>query len=153
LVVISPKNPWKSEGVYIQTPTERLEAVRKVILDYSLDDKCEASDIEFSRSQPIYTVDTLRQIQALYPGEEIRYVCGADCLDEIMRWKEGRVIIEDIGMIVFPRSGYDLEEVLKKYPKAKIIASTKMPREISSTEIRRRFEEKEDYFDLTPVVL
>ena len=68
-----------------------------------------------------------------------------------MQWKEGKTIIEDIGLIVFPRSGYDLDELLSKYPEAKILASTKMPREISSTEIRRRLENKEDYSEQTPI--
>lgn len=156
LVVVSPKNPSKSESVYIQTPTERLEAVKKVILDYNLS-KCEASDIEFSRPQPIYTVETLRQIQTLYPDYDIRYVCGADCLDKIQRWRNAKELIEDIGMIVFPREGYDLEKivnsVLSRFQKAKILVRTTTPREISSTEIRRRLENKEDYFDLTPIIL
>jgi len=156
LVVVSPKNPAKSESVYIQSASDRLEAVKGVIEENELT-KCEASDIEFSRTPPIYTVETLRQIQTLYPDYDIRYVCGADCLDKIQRWRNAQELICDIGMIVFPRDGYDLgtivNQVLSKWKNAKILVSTITPREISSTEIRRRLKNKEDYFDLTPVIL
>lgn len=158
LVVVSPKNPAKKENVYIQTPTERLEAVRKVISDYGLS-KCEVSDIEFSRTPPIYTVETLHQIQALYPSDEVIYVSGADCLDKIQRWRNARELLENIGIIVFPRAGYNLQEITieakKKYPGAQIcqVPDKYMPREISSTEIRRRRDCGEDYSDLTPIIL
>lgn len=158
LVVVSPKNPAKKENVYIQSPTERLEAVRKVISDYGLS-KCEVSDIEFSRIPPIYTVETLRQIQALYPSDEVIYVSGADCLDKIQRWRNARELLENIGIVVFPRAGYNLQEITieakKKYPGARIcqVPDKYMPREISSTEIRRRRDLGEDYSDLTPIIL
>lgn len=154
LVVVSPKNPSKPESMYIQSAAERLGVVKKIIEDYGLT-KCEASDIEFSRSYPIYTVETLRQIQAQWPDYDIRYVAGADCLEKIQRWRNAPELICDIGMIVFPRDGYDLGEivnqVLSRWENAKILVSTTTPREISSTEIRRRLKNKEDYFDLTPI--
>lgn len=158
LVVVSPQNPGKSPSIYIQTPTERLEAVKKVISDYGLE-KCEASDIEFSRTPPIYTVETLNQIKALYPDDDILYVSGADCLEKIRRWRNARELLVNIGMLVFPRAGYNLLEIAgrtyEKYPEAKIITMPDdyMPREISSTEIRRRRDAGEDYSDLTPVKL
>lgn len=155
IVVVSPKNPGKSESVYIQSPQDRLMAVREVVERFGLSDKVEVSDIEFSRPQPIYTVPTLQEIQTLYPNAEVRYVCGADCLDKITKWRNAKTLVEDIGIIVFPRIGYDLLEISKlamsKYPKGKIDFIWDMPREISSTEIRRRIKEGEDYSELSPV--
>ena len=120
-------------------------------------DKIEFSDIEFTRTQPIYTVETLREIRTLYPGDKIVYVSGADCLEKIQRWRNAKELLEDFGLLVFPRSGYNLGEIIgmakEKYPDAKIIEMTKEPREISSTEIRRRFQAGEDYSGLTPVKL
>ena len=157
IVVVSPKNPGKSESVYIQSPQDRLMAVREVVEREGLADKVEVSDIEFSRPQPIYTVPTLQEIQTLYPDSEVRYVCGADCLDKITRWRNAKTLVEDIGIIVFPRSGYDLVDIVEtaatKYPKAKIGWVYDLPREVSSTEIRRRIKEGEDYSGLTPVKL
>lgn len=154
IVVVSPKNPGKPESVYIQSPQDRLMAVKEAVEREGLGDKVEVSDIEFSRPQPIYTVPTIREIQTLYPNAEVRYVCGADCLDKITKWRNAKDLVEDIGIIVFPRVGYDLLDIVeaagKKYPKAKIDWVYDLPREISSTEIRRRMENGEDYSDLVP---
>lgn len=154
LVVVSPQNPGKSPSVYIQTPMERLEAVQNAVWKYKLDDKVEVSDIEFSREPPIYTIDTLRAIRAKYSDYNIKYVSGIDCLDKIRKWRRGEEILCDIGMIVFPRAGYDsdkiIEETYKKYPKASLVVMPKAPKEISSTEIRRRMQAGEDYSDLVP---
>ena len=141
LVVVSPKNPRKQESTYIQSPTERLEAVRKELEGMK---KCEASDIEFSRKQPIFTVDTLREIQTLYPDSEIRFVCGADCLEDMVWWERKEEILMDFGLIVFPRVGYDLNltipKLLEEYPGAKILVATYIPTEISSSKIRNDYD-------------
>ena len=155
LVVVSPKNPGKSESVYIQSPSDRFLAVKSVIDSEGMTDKVEVSDIEFTRTQPIYTVETLREIRTLYPDDIIFYVAGADSLEKIQRWKNAKELLCDFSLMVFPRSGYDLPEIIKateeKYPGAQILPMMKMPREISSTEIRRRIEAGEDYSELTPV--
>ena len=157
LVVVSPKNPGKSESVYIQSPSDRFLAVKGVIDSLGMADKIEVSDIEFTRTQPIYTVETLREIRTLWPGDKIIYVSGADCLEKIQRWRNAKELLEDFGLLVFPRSGYNLGEIIRlakeKYPGAKITEMTKEPREISSTEIRRRFQNGEDYSGLTPIKL
>lgn len=154
LVVVSPQNPGKSPSVYIQTPTERLEAVQDAVWKYKLDDKVEVSDIEFSRTPPIWTVDTLREIRARYPDYKVIYVSGIDCLDKIRKWRNGNEILCDFGMIVFPRTGYDTEAIIErtfsKHPGANLMRMAKVPKEISSTEIRRRMEAGEEYSDLVP---
>ncbi len=157
LVVVSPKNPGKSESVYIQSPSDRFLAVKGVIDSMGMADKVEVSDIEFTREQPIYTVETLKQIRTFYPDDKIIYVSGADCLEKIQRWRNAKELLEDFGLLVFPRAGYNLPEIIdrakEKYPDAKITAMTKEPREVSSTEIRRRFQASEEYDRLTPVKL
>ena len=154
LVVVSPQNPGKSPSLYIQTPTERLEVVQKAVWKYKLSDKVTVSDIEFSRTPPIWTVDTLREIRARYPDYKVLYVSGIDCLDKIRRWRNGEEILCDFGMIVFPRGGYDSIEIIgntyKKHPGANITIIAERPREISSTEIRRRMRDGEDYSSLVP---
>lgn len=154
LVVVSPQNPGKSPSIYIQTPEERLEAVQDAIWKYKLSDKVTVSDIEFSRTPPIWTVDTLRAIRAKYPDYKVVYVSGMDCLAKIQRWRNGGEILCDFGLIVFHREGYNNEEILasaqKKFKDNKIFDIPVAPREISSTEIRRRMQAGEDYSDLVP---
>jgi nicotinate-nucleotide adenylyltransferase len=154
MVVVSPQNPGKSPSIYIQTPTERLEAVQDAVWKYKLSDKVIVSDIEFSRTPPIWTVDTLREIRAKYPDYKVVYVSGIDCLDKIRRWRNGEEILCDFGMIVFPREGYDTGKIIndtyKKHPKAILMLAVKAPMEVSSTEIRRRMTAGEDYSSLVP---
>ena len=154
LVVVSPQNPGKSPSIYIQTPQERLDAVQEAVWKYKLDDKVEVSDIEFTRTPPVWTIDTLRTIRAKYPDYKVIYVSGMDCLAKIQKWRNGEEILCDFGMVVFYRDGCDNEGILasayKKYKDNKIFPIEDAPREISSTEIRRRMTAGEDYSDLVP---
>ena len=77
-----------------------------------------------------------------------------DCLAKIQKWRNGGEILCDFGLVVFNREGYDNDGILasayKKYPDNKIFNIPVAPREISSTEIRRRMADGEDYSDLVP---
>lgn len=158
IVVVSPKNPGKPESVYIQSPELRLAAVKEGIKSLGLENKVEASDIEFQRTPPIWTVDTLGAIKSMYPNDSLVYVAGSDCLEKIMKWRRAEVILEEIGVLIFPRAGQrNIEDIVRdtkqRWPGAKIEVMNFTPLEISSTEIRKRLENGEDYSSLTPVKL
>ena len=146
VVVVSPKNPSKPESYYIQTPEERFKTVQDQCKNLP---KVKVSDLEFHREPPCYTIDTLREIQSTYPEAEIWYSCGADTLEKIGRWRSGKLYFSEFGVLVSPRAGYNLPQIIEEIRKKREGEETKIevldiPENrdvpISSTEIRKKKE-------------
>jgi nicotinate-nucleotide adenylyltransferase len=46
------------------------------------------SDVEIRRGGTSYSVDTVREIQALYPDAHVEFIIGSDSLPELHMWKD-----------------------------------------------------------------
>ncbi len=107
--VVSPQNPLKNKSNLL-ADYQRLELVNRAIED---DDRLRASNIEFNLPKPSYTVDTLTYLKEQYPNYEFLILMGSDNLENFHRWKNYQVIIENYGILVYPRPGYDLSKIMK----------------------------------------
>jgi nicotinate-nucleotide adenylyltransferase len=67
------------------TAAQRLEMVRLAIAG---DARFGVLDLELRRGGTSYTVDTVRELRALFPGAELFWVIGADQLARLAEWKE-----------------------------------------------------------------
>lgn len=93
---------------------------------------CETADAE-SRSEPAYTVDTLRTARRLHGPEVMLYLLlGEDSLCDLSTWKEPDQILQLAALTVYPRPG---EARVSDIPHRRLSG----PRiEISSTWVRDR---------------
>ncbi|HEX8208581.1 MAG TPA: nicotinate-nucleotide adenylyltransferase [Longimicrobium sp.] len=109
----------------------RLEMVRAAVEG---DPRFEADDVELRRAGPSYTVDTLRELAARHPGDELVLLIGADNLREIPGWREPGEILRLARVAVLSRDGAGVP------PDAPIpatyVAVTRV--DVSATEVRRR---------------
>ena len=128
--VVSPQNPFK-EKKSLGNMYDRLEMVNLAIED---SDKLRASDIEFSLSQPSYTIDTLVHLRDKYPTKAFSLIMGEDNLVNFQKWKNADIILRDYQLTVYPRTGYDGGE-LKNHPSVTMTDTPQM--ELSSTFIRQ----------------
>jgi nicotinate-nucleotide adenylyltransferase len=100
------------------------------------------SGIEVGRPGPSYTVDTLRQVHANHPGDELTFIVGGDMAWSLPSWREPKAILGLARLAVAERSGVrreDLRERLGSLCGADRIEFIDMPRlDISSSDIRRR---------------
>ena len=134
-LVVSPLNPLKRTIADTLAPNEqRLDMVRLALGDY---EHLRASDIEFSLPLPNYTINTLRALDAKYPETDFSLIIGADNLALFERWKDSDIIMADYDMMVYPRPGVDMDALVRKYPKVRVLENAPL-HDISSTEIRRR---------------
>ena len=105
------------------------------------------SDIECRREGNSYTVDTLEELHALHPDDELYLIMGADSIFEIETWRNPSRIFELAGIIAAARDDIDetllgqkCEELTLKFGAR--IEVMNFPRvEISSTDIRNRIRE------------
>jgi nicotinate-nucleotide adenylyltransferase len=101
------------------------------------------SRIEADRAGRSYTLDTLRQIRALYQGSEIYFIMGDDAVLSILTWHEPDEIARIATLLTVGRPGYARDKIseLPRKIRESIITVDSPQLDISSTDIRRRTAE------------
>lgn len=126
--VVSPQNPFKASDSLLNE-YDRLHLVRKAIEE---DPRLRASDIEFSLPKPSYTVHTLAYLKEKHPDHEFHLIMGSDSFQNLGKWKNAEVIIENYPIIVYKRPGFEVDNKLNA--NLRIMSAPLL--EISATHIR-----------------
>ncbi len=148
-LIVSPKNPFKSE-MDGSTGRQRYEAAVEAVKRHP-ELRVWVDDIELGMPEPQYTIRTLDALRQREPENEFTLIIGADNLASINRWKEGPRILSDYGVAAFPREGFDMEQIkkdlLSEDPSYKITLLDAPLVTISSTDIRTALSEGHDVSD------
>lgn len=161
-LIVSPKNPLK-DGISPASGQERYEAAVEAVsrhfgmtaategkpsgsAEYGKDipsrnrAKVKVDDIELNMPEPHYTIRTLDTLKEREPDNEFTFIMGADNLADIRRWRDYPRILKEYGAAVYPREGFDLDEVkrdlLTEDPTYRISILNAPMVDISSTDIR-----------------
>lgn len=126
--IVSPLNPFK-DTQSLMNEYDRIHLVNKAIEE---DPRLKASDIEFSLPKPSYTVHTLAYLKEKYPDHSFSIIMGSDGFQNIGKWKNAEVIVENYPIIIYKRPGFEVDNTLN----AKITVMNAPLLEISSTHIR-----------------
>jgi len=95
--------PPHKVGQAVTRATDRLLMTRLAIAGNPLFELC---PIEMERPGPSYTIDSVDELQRLYPGDTTLYlVMAADSLAQIDTWREPHRLLERIEWVVGPRPG------------------------------------------------
>ena len=123
-------------------PEERL---RLCELAVAKDDRFGVSRLELDRGGPSYTVDTLREIHASSPGDDLTFIVGGDMAHSLPAWREPEALLQLATLGVAEREGIarrDIAERLGPLAPPDRIRFFDMRRiDISSSDIRRRVRE------------
>jgi nicotinate-nucleotide adenylyltransferase len=141
--LISPQNPLKKNDI-LWPENDRLAMVRLAIENES---KMKASDYEFHLPRPTFTINTLDGLKSEFPQHDFVLLVGGDNLSIIQRWYQYQRILDDFGLIVYPRPGYSTED-FRNLPNVQIINAPFLL--ISATEIRERIKNGESIEGLVP---
>ena len=118
----------------------RVEMCRLAIAGH--EDWLSVSAIEVERAGPSYTVDTLREINARRPGDQLTFIVGGDMAWSLPSWKEPEAILGLASVAVAERTGARREEVRERLAGlagVERIVYIDIPRlDISSSALRRR---------------
>lgn len=96
--LVTPGNPLKPKGP--APMTQRLNAARALVDD----PRILVSDIE-DRIGTLYTAETLRHLQRLYPRVRFVWLMGADNLLQFHHWDRWEAIMESVPIGVIARPG------------------------------------------------
>jgi len=139
--LVSGEPPHKNTSNSI-SPFNRLEMVKLNIAKY---ERFEIDSREIFRAGKSYSYITLTEYKEEHPDDELYFIMGSDSLIQFCNWVKPEVISENAHILVAPRLGDDMSdilEVLSEYRqrytgKFDLIQYT--PNEISSSEIRDGF--------------
>ncbi len=135
--VVSPQNPHKEKSSLLAAH-QRLHMVNLAIAGFP---KFKSSNIEFSLSQPSYTVNTLAHLKEKYPRRQFSLILGADNLTTFHKWKNSEQIIQRHQLYIYPRPGVNIDKYMQN-PQVVITSAPQM--DISSTFIRQAIKDKKN---------
>lgn len=107
------------------------------------------SDLELKRGGLSYTIDTLRQLEKLYPDREMYFLTGSDILDEIHTWKDPEQIYKRVKVVIAIRPGFDRFDPENQFAQKSIIVPI-TGIDISSSKIRAMVAKGESIRYLVP---
>lgn len=151
-VVFMPNaNPPHKDTRDMISSLHRYNMVSLAISGYN---RFEISDYEMNRTEPSYTIDTMRAMRNVYSGD-ISFIIGADSLYTLHKWKSYDKLIGECKFIVADRNcaeGSSLREAADRINLAGgNITLISMPRtDVTSTMIRQHISEGHDVSDLLP---
>ena len=118
------------------------------------------SNCEFKRSEPSYTIDTIKYFRVLLGNKvRLRWLIGADAVKDLLCWHSIAELIDLCDLTIMRRGGVEKPDFsgLEGFLGAKRVEKLKKNQvetpliELSSTEIRRRLSSGEDVSELVGV--
>lgn len=131
--VVSPQNPFKSESNLLNE-YHRLHLVKTAI---EHDTRMWASDIEFNLPKPSYTSNTLAYLKEKNPEHQFCIVMGSDSFQNLDKWNNARVIIDNYPIYVYLRPGFDVDNKINA--RLSIVDAPLL--QLSATQIRKSIKE------------
>jgi len=142
LLVPTAAQPFKGETSRASAE-QRLEMCRLATAD---DDALQVSDVDVIRGGVTYTVDTLTDLAAQYPGAEFFFIGGADALARIDEWREPERLRTLARFVVVARPGHAMA-----VPDDQMLVVETPEMGVSSTDVRRRVATGAPWRYLVPV--
>ena len=104
-LTLSPQNPMKNPAALLP------DICRLAMLNIATRNvpDIETCDIELSMPRPSYTINTLTTLARRYPTKKFKLIIGSDNWHIFDRWRESQRILDEFGVIVYLRPGYDVE--------------------------------------------
>jgi nicotinate-nucleotide adenylyltransferase len=140
--VVSPQNPFKNAESLLNN-YDRLHLVSKATEN---DLRIKASDIEFHLPKPSYTVTTLAYLKEKYPEHKFVIIIGSDSFQNLSKWKNFEIIVNNYQIIIYKRPGFEIENNIG----AKILIMNAPLLEISATYIRDLIKKNKSIKYLVP---
>jgi nicotinate-nucleotide adenylyltransferase len=99
--VPAAQSPFKTAAHHAPA-TERLRWLRLALAGRT---ECAVDEQEIQRGGVSYTVDTLRDYAARWPGAELFYLIGADNVAALPQWREAAALAALAQFVAVPRPG------------------------------------------------
>lgn len=146
VIFVPTGQPWQKTDRVISPAEDRY---LMTVIATASNPRFTVSRVDLDRNGPTYTVDTLRDLRALY-GEKVDmfFITGADALSKILSWKEADQLFELAHFIGVTRPGFRLTDAHLPHESVSLIQIPAMA--ISSTDCRDRVAAGQPIWYLVP---
>ena len=133
VIFVPTGSPYLKDNV---TPAEHRYLM--TVIATASNPRFKVSGIDIDREGPTYTVDTLADMQNLYPDAELVFISGADAIAQISAWKNADQLWDLAHFVAVSRPGHKL--TVPDAPEGAISKLEIPALAISSTDIRARVQ-------------
>lgn len=108
-IVFVPVNS-KYEKVGLLSNEHRYEMLRLACVR---NEKFDISRVEIDCDRQLYTIETLRKLQTVYPEHELVFLTGSDNLKELDTWIKADELVSEFKICVLQRGEDNIDEIIE----------------------------------------
>ncbi|MCQ4625459.1 nicotinate-nucleotide adenylyltransferase [Corynebacterium sp. CCUG 69979] len=148
VVFVPTGEPWQKADRNVSDAEDRY---LMTVIATASNPRFHVSRVDVDRPGPTYTVDTLRDMAQLYPGDDLFFITGADALASIMSWRDWEQMFDLAEFVGVTRPGYELaEDMLPEVHQERTHLIEIPAMAISSTNCRERAADGRPVWYLVP---
>jgi nicotinate-nucleotide adenylyltransferase len=148
VVFVPTGDPWQKSHRVV-SPAEHRYLM--TVIATAANPRFTVSRVDVDRGGRTYTIDTLRDLKAEHPDDELYFITGVDALAEIFTWRDADELFELAQFVGCTRPGYEMDDKTLAAIPADRVTLVEIPAlAISSTECRERTERGEPVWYLVP---
>ncbi|AXX28528.1 Nicotinate-nucleotide adenylyltransferase [Actinosynnema pretiosum subsp. pretiosum] len=133
VVFVPTGRPWQKSAREVSAAEDRY---LMTVIATASNPRFSVSRVDIDRAGPTYTVDTLSDLKAAHPDDDLFFITGADALEQILSWHHADEAFSLAHFIGVTRPGYTLDA--KHLPPGAVSLVEVPAMAISSTAVRDR---------------
>ena len=134
-LIPAAQSPFKPE-LTLASAGERIRMLRLALAGQT---RCHVDEQEIARGGISYSIDTVREYAARFPGAELWYVIGADHSCLLPKWRSADELSRLVQFAVVPRPGENVDCLPEGFRGRQLGG---WPLELSASQIRERVRSK-----------
>ncbi|WP_091372397.1 nicotinate-nucleotide adenylyltransferase [Actinokineospora alba] len=145
VIFVPTGHPWQKSDREVSAAEDRY---LMTVVATASNPRFSVSRVDIDRAGVTYTVDTLRDLRAKFPDDELFFITGADAMQQILSWRDADELFRLAHFVGVTRPGYHLEGTHLPSGSVSLIEVPAMA--ISSTDCRTRVADGEPVWYLVP---
>jgi nicotinate-nucleotide adenylyltransferase len=105
VIVIPTGNPWLKDHTPIATGEQRVAMAQIAVNSLNLGEKVQVSAIEVKRPGASYAIDTVNELNKIYPDCKFTLVLGSDAASNLSKWHRSDELQKLVEVLVVRRPG------------------------------------------------
>jgi nicotinate-nucleotide adenylyltransferase len=145
VVFVPTGAPWQKAARAVSAAEHRY---LMTVIATASNPRFQTSRVDIDRPGPTYTVDTISDIAAQHPDDELYFITGADALGQILSWKNAETMLRLAHFVGVTRPGYELSDSHLPVDSVTLLDVPAMA--ISSSDCRERVQAGRPVWYLVP---
>jgi len=145
VIFVPTGQPWQKSDREVSAAEDRY---LMTVVATASNPRFSVSRVDIDRQGATFTVDTLRDLRARFPDDDLFFITGADAMQQILSWRQADELFKLAHFVGVTRPGYPLEDAHLPEGAVSLIEVPAMA--ISSTDCRVRVAAGEPVWYLVP---